>query len=114
VTDSAGNNREDRDFLWARNFRAYDGTMPAALLLGEPLVYFECTDREGLTCVANYTIDKCYASRGQMEASSPMYYDVSVAAIGPKNVEKLFSDYERINQITEAVLATVSPAACQH
>ena len=116
VTDSAGNTRKDKDYIWARNFRALDGAAPSALLLGVPIVYFECSDRQGRSCVATYNVDKCYGAPEGADgdqATARHYYDVAVAAVGPENVEKLFGDYSRINSIAEEILQVISPAACQ-
>jgi len=114
VKDAVNNKRLNRDFIWARNFRGLDGTAPASLLLGAPLVYFACTKREGFTCVTHYNVDKCYGIAGSKEALSrnTHYYDISVAMIGEENVQQAFSNYEPVNQLAEDILEIVSPAIC--
>lgn len=118
VTDSLGNRREDRDYFWARDLRdGIDGTAKASLILGEPLVYFECTGARGLTCVASYNIDKCYGDPEFPKGSSAQnrrYYQLSVIAYGPENVELMFADYEPINQLAERLLQLISPSACAY
>lgn len=114
VTDSLGNKREGFDFIWARNFRAYEfiNTAPSSLMLGEPIVYFDCSDREGFTCVASYLVDKCYADPSYV-GSSKKHYVLSVAAINPQNVDRMFANYEPINLLAEEILQIITPAACK-
>ena len=100
-------------FEFARTFRAYDfnQTAPASLLLGEPIVYFNCSGLEGFTCVAEYLVDKCYAANGYT-GNSQYRYVLFVAGIKPQNVEQMFANYEPINLLAEEILRIITPAAC--